>query len=204
MICVLDRTLGCYRELMMQRDIITNDLTKTSEANHRNSFYFCLLRNHSLVPHAEFKVIKPDQTNGRIDLVFQVPGLLIVTEWKFYQIQYLNIPVGSSGNAVLARADTLRDYTLPQILELRFGHWDRYHGGTIQSWVMENEGPQLRDYNIKSAYVQQLMKKQSLELRAHLVIIVWSRHIMLWYMDKEGRLAAEPRLVEMPSRPNRP
>ncbi|RPB19292.1 DUF1703-domain-containing protein [Terfezia boudieri ATCC MYA-4762] len=140
----LDRTLGCYRELMMQRDITTDDLTQRSEANHRDSFYFCLLRNHSLVPRAEFKVIKPDQTNGRIDLVFQVPGRLIITEWKFYQIQHLNVPVGSSGNAVLAKADILRDYTLPQIIELRFGHWDKYHRGTIRSWVMENEGPAAR------------------------------------------------------------
>jgi hypothetical protein len=67
---------------------------------------------------------------------------------------------------------------------------------------MEKDGPQLRDY-IKSTYVQQLVEKQSLELRAHLVIIVGSRHILLWDMDKEGNLAAEPRLVEMSSRSNR-
>ena len=67
---------------------------------------------------------------------------------------------------------------------------------------MGNDGPQLRDY-IKSSYVQQLMEKQSLKLRAHLVIIVGSRHILLWDMDKEGNLAAEPRLVEMPSRSNK-
>jgi hypothetical protein len=67
---------------------------------------------------------------------------------------------------------------------------------------MEKDGPQLRDY-MKSTYVQQLMEKQSLELRAHLVIIVGSRHILLWDMEKEGNLAAEPRLVEMPSRSNR-
>jgi hypothetical protein len=67
---------------------------------------------------------------------------------------------------------------------------------------MEKEGPQLRDY-MKSTYVQQLMEKQSLELQAHLVIIVGSRHILLWDMEKEGNLAAEPRLVEMPSGSNR-
>ena len=67
---------------------------------------------------------------------------------------------------------------------------------------MGNDGPQLRDY-IKSTKVQQLVEKRSLELRAHLVIIVGSRHILLWDMDKEGNLAAEPRLVEMPSRSNR-
>ena len=54
----LERTLSCYRELMMQRDITAQDLTQTHEAAHRDSFYFCLLRNHFLVPRAEFKVIK--------------------------------------------------------------------------------------------------------------------------------------------------
>ena len=67
---------------------------------------------------------------------------------------------------------------------------------------MGNDGPQLRDY-IKSTEVQQLVEKQRLELQAHLVIIVGSRHILLWDMDKEGSLAAEPRLVEIPSRSNR-
>ena len=64
---------------------------------------------------------------------------------------------------------------------------------------MENDGPQLRDY-MKSTYVQQLMEKQSLELQVHLVIIVGSRHILLWDMDDKGNLAAKPRLVETPSR----
>jgi len=48
--------------------------------------------------------------------------------------------------------------------------------------------------------VKQLLEERNLELRALLVIIVGSRHILLWDMDKEGTLAAESRLVEMPSR----
>jgi len=67
---------------------------------------------------------------------------------------------------------------------------------------MENEAQQLRDY-IKSTEVQQKVEKESLELQAHFVIIVGSRQILLWDMDKEGNLAAEPRLVEMSSRSNR-
>lgn len=67
---------------------------------------------------------------------------------------------------------------------------------------MEKDGPQLRDY-IKSTYVQELMEKRSLELQAHLVIIIGSRHILLWDMDKEGNLAAEPYLVQVPSRSNK-
>jgi hypothetical protein len=94
------------------------------------------------------------------------------------------------------------DCGLGEILRLKFASWDKHHRGTIKSWIMENDGPQLRDY-VKSDYVQQQVEKQSLELRAHLVIIVGSRHILLWDMEKEGDLAAQPRLVEVPSRSNR-
>ncbi|KIX09037.1 uncharacterized protein Z518_00115 [Rhinocladiella mackenziei CBS 650.93] len=189
----LEQTLGCYRELMMQRDVTTQDLTQTHEAAHRDSFYFSLLQNHFLAPRAEFKVIKPNKTNGRIDLIIQIPGQLIVTEWKFYRINFLNIEAGDR-NADLAKADILRDYKLSEILQLRFDTWDMYHQGTIRSWVMANEARQLRDY-IKSTEIQQKVEKDSLELQAHLVIVVGSRHILLWDMDKEGNLAAEPRLV---------
>jgi len=50
---------------------------------------------------------------------------------------------------------------------------------------------QLRDY-IKSAEVTQMVEEKGLEIRAHLVIIVGSRHILLWDM---GNLAEEPCLV---------
>jgi hypothetical protein len=59
------------------------------------------------------------------------------------------------------------------------------------------EAPQLRNY-IKSPEVTQLVKK-GLEMRAYLVIIVGSRHILLWDMDEDGDLADEPRLVGMTS-----
>ena len=64
---------------------------------------------------------------------------------------------------------------------------------------MGNEARQLREY-VTGPTVKQLLKERRLELRAHLVIIVGSRHILLWDMDEMGNLAAEPRLVEMPSR----
>ncbi|KIX03496.1 uncharacterized protein Z518_07049 [Rhinocladiella mackenziei CBS 650.93] len=139
----LEQTLGCYRELMMQRDITTQDLTKTHEAAHRDSFYFSLLRNHLLAPHEEFKVIKVihysllagqyltcrvAKANGRI---LHIPGQLIVTEGKSYRINFLNIQAGDR-NADLAKADILRDHKLSEILQLGFGTWDKYHQGTIR------------------------------------------------------------------------
>ena len=60
------------------------------------------------------------------------------------------------------------------------------------------ESGQLRAY-IKSAEVTQLVEKKGLEMQAYLVIIVGSRHILLWDMDEDGNLANEPRLVGMTS-----
>ena len=54
----IERVLSCYRDLMTQRDVTFNDLTKTDEGKHRDSFYFSLLRNHHLLPRAEFQVTK--------------------------------------------------------------------------------------------------------------------------------------------------
>jgi hypothetical protein len=54
----IERVLSCYRDLMTQRDVNIDDLTRIDEGKHRDSFYFSLLRNHQLLPHAEFKVTK--------------------------------------------------------------------------------------------------------------------------------------------------
>jgi hypothetical protein len=54
----IERVLSCYRDLMKQRDVTFDDLTQMDEGKHRDSFYFSLLRNHQLLPRAEFKVTK--------------------------------------------------------------------------------------------------------------------------------------------------
>jgi hypothetical protein len=102
----------------------------------------------------------------------------------------------------LAKANALRFYRLPDILQLRFVPWDKHHQGTIKSWVQENETWQLRDY-VKSSEVRQYLEKGSLQLKAYLVIIIGSRHILLWGMDKEGGLDAEPCLAMVPDRSDR-
>jgi len=44
----IERVLSCYRDLMTQRDVTLDDLTRQDEAKHRDSFYFSLLvRSHS-------------------------------------------------------------------------------------------------------------------------------------------------------------
>jgi hypothetical protein len=54
----VEQVLSCYRDLMTERDVTPDDLIITDEGKHRDHFYFGLLRNHNLLPHAEFKVIK--------------------------------------------------------------------------------------------------------------------------------------------------
>ena len=54
----IERVLSCYQNLMMQRDVTSSDLTGATEENHRDAFYFSLLRNHYLLPRAEFQVTK--------------------------------------------------------------------------------------------------------------------------------------------------
>jgi len=52
--------LSCYYDLMVQRDVGYSDF-EASEQVHRDSFYFSLLRNASLRPHAEFMTTKVSQ-----------------------------------------------------------------------------------------------------------------------------------------------
>jgi hypothetical protein len=98
---------------------------------------------------------------------------------------------------MLTKAAILYDYKLSEILELKFVATDRYHQGTIKQWVVTNAG-QLRNY-IKSHEVTQQVLNEGLKMPTDLVIIVGSRHILLWDMDKDGNLANEPQLVGMTS-----
>ena len=123
-----------------------------------------------------------------------------MTEWKFYRVPFLDVPVPGRKNASnFAKAATLYNYDLAKILQLGWNDKERFKGGTVESWILGKETGQLREY-VTGPIVEQLLKERSLELRAHLVIIVGSRHVLLWDMDKMGNLAAAPRLVEMPSR----
>lgn len=58
----------------------------------------------------------------------------------------------------------------------------------------EHVASQLKTY-VESPEV--IEKAKGREIRAHVVIVVGSRHILLWDMDKDGKLA-KPRLVKVP------
>jgi hypothetical protein len=143
--------------------------------------------------------LQADNTNGRIDLLIPGSKLLIVTEWKFFRITFLNIQGRNNKQPnVLTKAAMLYDFKLPEILQIKFHDCDQHHQGSIKQYVVGGIANQLRNY-IKSNEVRQLVENQGLQMRAHLVIIIGSRHILLWDMDKDGTLADEPHLVGMTS-----
>jgi len=70
----------------------------------------------------------------------------MVTEWKFYRIDFLNLPQVPGGFSDPDKAVILSRYELPQILQLRWYSRERYHYGTIKSYVEKKESLQLRNY----------------------------------------------------------
>jgi hypothetical protein len=83
---------------------------------------------------------------------------------------------------------------------------DRYRRGqTIKQWIKgENKPLVAKDINepslqfknyIASVEVKKLLKDEGLLLRAHLVVVVGSRHILVWDMNNDGELADMPYLA---------
>jgi hypothetical protein len=132
--------------------------------------------------------------------VVQTPRQLVVTEWKAYRINFLKIPEakGQIYSNYPKLADILRGYDLSKILELEWKVGEWYHHGTIRSFVEGIESNQLKKY-ILGPDIQAKLEKEHLELRAFLVILVGSRHILLWSMDSKGILSSEPSLVRLPN-----
>jgi len=54
----LEGILGYYQQLMVQRDVTPDHLSKKDEEYHRDSFSCCLLKTPFLVPRVEFPVVK--------------------------------------------------------------------------------------------------------------------------------------------------
>jgi hypothetical protein len=92
------------------------------------------------------------------------------------------------------KASILSTYTLKKVLDLKFGKNDKFHTGqTIKEWI-EDEAAQLKDY-VTSEEVKEKLKEGGFLLKAHLVVVVGSRHVLLWDMDHDGELAEMPSLV---------
>ena len=187
--------LSCYQDLMVQRDVGYDDFEKTEDI-HRDSFHFTLIQNHFHRPEPEFKVTRSKSKSGRVDLVIPLRKHLRVTEWKAAQIDYLDIRIPRV--RYLSRekkASLLSEYSLSQVLQLKFVAWDKFRPGkTVQQWMEGEAASQLKDY-IRSSQVRKRLEDGNFLMRAHLVLIVGSRHILMWDMDCSGELVGEPYLV---------
>lgn len=93
-----------------------------------------------------------------------------------------------------AKASILSTYTLDNVLGLKFSKndADRY-GMNLKQWIEERLAPKLKDY-MASTEVKKL-ENQDLLLRAHLVVIVGSRHILMWDVNSDGELVDWPYLA---------
>jgi hypothetical protein len=152
---------------------------------------------------AEYILTKPDGKTGRCDLVLPLRKHLIVTEWKSIQIDYLDIrkprkspktPTGNKRSMREIKASILSTYTLQNVLDLKFGKNDYRAGKKLKQWIIETAAPQVKDY-VTSEEVKKKLKDEELLLEAHLVVIVGSRHILVWDIDSDGELKGEPKLV---------
>jgi hypothetical protein len=190
--------LRCYRDLMVQRDVHVNDFQK-SEEFHRDSFYFSLLHNAALRPHAEFQLT--NKAPGRCDIVLPVRKHLIVMEWKVLPIDFLDIPIPKQRSKRVTKAtkaSVLSKYSCDKVLDINFGKNDKFRVGKLQEWIINEVAPQLKSY-ILSEEMKKMLLEDGRSLKAHIVIIVGSRQILVWDMDSDGKLAEAPDLVSKPS-----
>ncbi|KAF9299259.1 hypothetical protein BGZ74_008996, partial [Mortierella antarctica] len=186
----IDKILGLYARGLQEHDVGIHDFKKKEE-DHCNSMRFTLLANiHPSLRKVgvETTITKPLGTPGRIDMLVAIPSRkrLFVLEWKSIQIDYIKIGSGSR----LKRANALMDIQdADEVLDLKFRN-DKFRAGqTIKEWILN--GPkddkghspqqQIRDY----AQSQEIKKweKDGYTITPILVVIVGSRHVLLWNLD---------------------
>ncbi|KAG0364210.1 hypothetical protein BGX24_004728 [Mortierella sp. AD032] len=197
----IDRILGLYARGMQEHDVGAHDFTKKEE-DHCNSMRFTLLANiHPSLRKigVETTITKPSGTAGRIDMLVSVPlrKQLFILEWKSIQIKFINIGSGS----LLQRANALVDVSdAAEVLDLTFRNDNFRTGQTIREWILS--GPkvgkerspeqQLREY-AQGPEIER-WKKDGYTITPVLVVVVGSRHILLWDLDGDT-LDASPRLT---------
>ncbi|KAG9067806.1 hypothetical protein KI688_011394 [Linnemannia hyalina] len=196
----IDKILGLYARGMQEHDIGAHDFQK--EEDHCNSMRFTLLANiHPSLQKVgvETTITKPSGTPGRIGMLVSVPlrKRLFVLEWKSIQIDYINIGSGTR----LERANVLAEIPdANRVLGLKF-RGDKFRTGqTIKEWILD--GPkvgkgcspeqQLRGY-AQSPEIKR-WKKDGYTITPALVVVVGSRHVLLWNLDGD-RLDSSPRLT---------
>jgi hypothetical protein len=148
-------------------------------------------------------VAKPNKTPGRCDLVLPVDDYLIVTKWKAIPIDFLDIPVpteisqkvtratGASDEQILRekKASVLSEYSCSKVLDIKFGKNDKFHASKLRKWIIDKVAPQLKSY-IMNEEVKKLQR--DLSLKAHIVVVIGSRQILVWDMHGDGKLVKAP------------
>jgi hypothetical protein len=79
------------------------------------------------------------------------------------------------------------------VLNIKFGKNDKFHVGTLKKWITKEVAPQLKSYIMSEEVKKKL--EDGLSLKAHIVVIIGSRQILVWDMDGDGKLAKAPNLV---------
>jgi hypothetical protein len=91
------------------------------------------------------------------------------------------------------KASVLSTYPCNKVLDINFDKNDKYHVGKLKEWIIDRAAPQLKSYVMSEEVKKQL--EDGLSLKANIVIIVGSRQILVWDMDRDGNLSDEPDLV---------
>lgn len=125
----------------------------------------------------------------RVDLLVELPHHFILMEWKVINIDFLD--VGKSRDREL-KAKTLSELYVDEVLGLKFNEREQHRKGTIKEWIGEKVTPQLQSY---VASVEAKEQCGDRKFHAHFVLVVGSRHILVWDMDEKGNWIGEPVLV---------
>ncbi|KAG0136191.1 hypothetical protein HOY82DRAFT_625832 [Tuber indicum] len=184
----IEKVLGGYKELMAKRDVYDSGYAM-KERDHRDSFYVYTLANHALYSKPEYRITTLSGHLGFIDLVISLPNHFIVTEWKAINIEFVDTKVSLDRQE---KADLIAGLDINGVLDLKFNKKERFKKGTIRRWIASDVTAQLRKY-VLSQEVQVEAKER--EFHAHLVVVVGSRQILIWDMDREGNWIGKPKLA---------
>jgi hypothetical protein len=110
-------------------------------------------------------------------------------EWKVIQIDFLDLGGFSRRDQ---KAKALGELNVDEVLVIQFNKRDKYRKGTIRNWINKVVTPQLQGYVTSEEIREQVGGR---ELRAHLVLVVGSRQLLVWDMDGNGKWIGRPELV---------
>lgn len=74
-----------------------------------------------------------------------------------------------------------------------FNKREQHREGRIEEWIRKKVTPQLQSYVVS---MEANSQRGNRKFHAHFVLVVGSRHILVWYMDENGNWMGEPVLVQ--------